>query len=122
MARHNNQDQLVILQWNARSVVNKRDELMLLISEHNPHIISISETWLSSGQNFIIPGYRVSRKDRNGIGGGVLIAVKNNFTAVATRINTSLEFVCCKVDINNTTISFASIYLPSSPFAYLEMN
>lgn len=87
MARHNQQDNLTILQWNARSLVNKRDELILLIDEHNPHIICICETWLTADRSFAIPGYKISRKDRDGAGGGVLIGVKEYLAASAIRVD-----------------------------------
>lgn len=80
LAMHNTgSDQLSILQWNCKSIVNKRDELYLLIDEYKPDVIALNETWLSETQNFYIPGFKTARKDPNGHGHGhVLLAFKDD--------------------------------------------
>ena len=67
---------------NARSVINKTDELELYVVEENPDLICITESWANAniGDGEInMNGYTVFRRDRkNRIGGGVLLYVKNN--------------------------------------------
>jgi len=43
-----NLNSLLCLQTNARSIFNKVNELQQLVSQHTPHIIGITETWLNS--------------------------------------------------------------------------
>ena len=46
-------------------------------------VISLCETWLNPTvlDGEILPGYNIFRRDRDGLGGGVLIAVKNTIHA-----------------------------------------
>jgi hypothetical protein len=69
------------LYFNARSLVNKTTEFQAIVTDFD--IVAITETWLNTeirnsellpGQNFTI--HRNDRSDR--IGGGVLLAVRNN--------------------------------------------
>jgi len=64
---------------NARSIVNKHDELCLLTSIYHPKLICITETWLHKNitDNIVsIPGYVIIRNDReNKKGGGTMIYV-----------------------------------------------
>ena len=78
-----NQDFLTILYFNARSLFPKIDELTTLCTLHNPGIVCVVETWLSSDMGdseLSIPNYQVIRLDRNRHGGGVLMYVHNCHT------------------------------------------
>ena len=74
-----NFNSLTCLQTNARSILNKHNELQLLVLQHNPHIIGITETWLDSSNNdseITLDDYNIFRNDRTGsCGGGVLLHV-----------------------------------------------
>ena len=64
----NNNETLLILYFNARSLIPKLDELCALIEIHNPDDISIVESWLCADipdNEISIHGYHVLRKDRN---------------------------------------------------------
>ena len=58
---------------NARSIINKNNELDILVDEIKPHIIGITESWAN---NYItdaelgLEGYVMFRKDRMGRRGG----------------------------------------------------
>ena len=75
---------LRILYTNARSIVNKIQELKLHVLDTNPDMITITETWTHSAISndyLSIPDYYIAaRHDRtdtlNGRGGGILIYVK----------------------------------------------
>ena len=74
-----------ILYLNAQSIINKRDELALVVRTNAPDIIGITESWANSkilDSELIIEGYRMFRSDRvdttNGRGGGVLLYSKEN--------------------------------------------
>jgi ribonuclease P/MRP protein subunit RPP40 len=72
---------------NARSIINKRDELELYIFDENPDIIGITETWALDNiedAELSIDGYAMMRKDRvmgtKVRGGGVILYVKNSIS------------------------------------------
>ncbi|XP_069768195.1 uncharacterized protein [Narcine bancroftii] len=77
---------LKCIYFNARSIVNKVDELKAWTDTWGHDIVTISETWLQEGQDWQlnIPGYICFRCDRAGgkKGGGVALLVKEDITAV----------------------------------------
>ena len=76
---------LKIIYLNARSLVNKVDHLSILINDHKPDLILITETWCNSTITnamlniqgyYIDPSLRSDRTDTaNGIGGGLIVYV-----------------------------------------------
>lgn len=107
---------LVILQWNCRSIRDKKDELQSLIKTHNPHVIALCETWLMEKHNIFINGYTIARKDRFDGYGGVLIACRNDLVVTTLTINTTFECIGCSIDLSSgNKIAIASLYLPSPP-------
>ena len=83
---------LRILYTNARSIVNKVQELKLYVLNVDPDVIIITETWTHSAisNDFLnIPNYYIiARHDRsdtlNGRGGGILIYVKSKWKSCET--------------------------------------
>ena len=68
-----------VLSFNARSLLPKVDELLVLASVHKPKIICITESWMYheiSDEEISIPGFQLLRKDRNRHGGGVAINLR----------------------------------------------
>ncbi|KAK9882936.1 hypothetical protein WA026_023864 [Henosepilachna vigintioctopunctata] len=86
---------LKILQWNIRSAIINIQNLKLLIEDHSPDLILLSETWLQNYQNLRIPGYYSLRCDRIGRGGGICFLVKR-----------SLQFCPLSFSIVNTPDRF----------------
>jgi hypothetical protein len=82
--KENNVDKkLKCFYCNARSIVNKQEELELYIHEEEPDIVGITETWTVENvedAEISIEGYTMFRRDRElGIkqrGGGVLLYIK----------------------------------------------
>ena len=62
---------------NARSIVNKKNELNIMVEDINPHIIGITKSWTNkdiSGAEVGLTGYVMFRRDRIGRrGGGVIL-------------------------------------------------
>ncbi len=61
-----------VLLLNACSLLNKLDELTTVAISHKPHIIAITETWLSDkiiAAEIAINDYQLLRNDRKAIGG-----------------------------------------------------
>ena len=69
---------------NARSIMNKKEELELYLTQEKPDIVGITETWLYNeieDSEISVEGYTVFHKDREKgeklRGGGVMILAKN---------------------------------------------
>ena len=74
---------------NAQSFINKREELHNIISEREPDIIGITESWCNPDildSEITIAGYDLFRKDRilRG-GGGVLLFIKTRYGAILNK-------------------------------------
>lgn len=109
----------LIIQWNVRSVTNKKTDLIYLVNKYKPLIVALSETWLKHDRIFGIPGYVCIRNDRSDGYGGVAILIKNNvaFSQIALPNQYSLvDFVAVRV--NN--VSYASVYIPKPSSAALQ--
>ena len=115
---------------NARSIVNKIDELQVLATV-NVDVLAITETWLSPDINSceIVPNmnFTIHRRDRfdhnNKRGGGVLLAVRNTVPCVRRLdIETSAEIVVCELRPScKKKILMAVFYRPpSSDYLYLK--
>lgn len=100
-----------VLQWNCRSVVSKKSDLIYLINKYKPRILALQETWLKPGHSFRIPGYACLREDRSDGYNGVAILIKHSLPFTHLPIpNHSHEFSIIAVSIEN--ICFVSIYIP----------
>ena len=69
-------NELKCVYFNARSMVNKIDELQLLIEAEHPDVIGISETWLKDsilGNELIVNDYNIYRHDRVNKWWGIVI-------------------------------------------------
>ena len=120
---------LKIMYTNARSIVNKIQELRLYAHTNNPDIIAITESWTNSSitnQYLDIPNYTiVSRHDRNdttnGRGGGILIYVKHPIKSYETTSSSQFnQFASIEVSLPNDVISLHVIY--RSPNSSSENN
>ena len=60
-----------------RGLKSKKESLEEILDEVKPDIIGLVETHMEQGEELRIEGYHIIRKDRNGQGGGLLIAVKD---------------------------------------------
>ena len=68
---------LRIIHLNCRSIPKYLDELRILITSSDAHVVSFNETRLCpsiSDSEVTIPGYSLIRSDRDRDGGGVLLA------------------------------------------------
>ena len=103
---------------NARSIVNKIQELKLLAADCSPDVIAVSESWTHcaiSNQYLSIPNYSiVARHDRNdtqnGRGGGLLIYVNEKLQSTETSCQSDFNQYC-SVQIISTEGSPIHIYL-----------
>lgn len=108
-----------IIQWNARSLFDKKEELLSFASVINVDCFIICETWLKENQNFSMSGFVISRFDRPSRGGGVLIAIKKNLFIKNLELKSDkIECTGIQVLLNNKPISIASVYVPPGRAIY----
>src|SRR6516225_9550044 len=115
-------ENLSCIYFNARSIVNKRDELALYLNEEDVDIIGITETWLNSSisdSEVAIEGYNLYRKDRcsdvKSRGGGVALYIGNDLTAVCCEEiadDRYKECIFCSVESNNKKTIVGVCYRP----------
>ena len=70
---------------NARSIVNKTNQLNIIVEDIDPHIIGITESWANkdiADAELGLTGYIMLRRDRIGRrGGGVILYIKESIQA-----------------------------------------
>ena len=92
---------------NARSIINKKTELNIVVEDIKPHIIGITELWANNG-------YVMFRKDRMGRrGGGVLLYIKETIPAYEVQLPEEAdcnEAIWCKLVTGHTTVTIGVVY------------
>lgn len=68
--------ELKICQWNCRSAISNKENLLNLLSETNADIALLSETWFRPGVFVSFPLYSILPSDRLDGRGGVAILLK----------------------------------------------
>ena len=117
----NNSKGLKIIHLNIRSLVPKMYLLRSWVAQHNPNIITLSETWLNSNisdNEIKLENYVLYRADRGSRGGGVATYVSSNLTAeLITPTVKPTHFECLFVKIifhQNKYITVGNVYRPPS--------
>lgn len=110
-----------IIQWNCRSIIPKKTDLIYLINKYNPTVIALSETWLKPGYLFNIPGYSCLREDRFDGCGGVAILIKNSVHFCQIHLSPcAFSDIINVIGIKIDNITILSIYLSRSSHAILN--
>nr|XP_054917733.1 uncharacterized protein LOC129380525 [Dermacentor andersoni] len=119
LTKHETPSSLVIVNINARSVVNESTEFEAFIIEHRPDILTITETWLSpdvSSSDIFPPGYTVMRKDRSSRGGGVAILIRENIYVTPMPEMVDAEALWCKIMTDLSSLFLGTMYRPPDTF------
>ena len=102
---------------NARSIVNKKNELNIMVEDIDPHIIGITESWANidiTDAELGLTGYVMFRKDRIGRrGGGVILYVKESIQAYEIKLEREAdcdEAVWCKIVSGNSKLTIGLVY------------
>ena len=102
---------------NARSIINKKDELNIMVDDIKPHIIGITESWANNDitdAGLGLEGYAMFRKDRMGRrGGGVLLYIKDTIPAYEVQLQEEAdcnEAIWCKLVTGHTTVTIGVVY------------
>lgn len=102
----------VILQWNCRSISNKKSDLIYLINQYNPFVIAISEIWLKSNSEFKLPTYSSLMNYRADGRAGCALFVRDHIPFSRLSIpfhSANLSAVCARVE----GVTYLSLYIPS---------
>ena len=102
---------------NARSIINKKNELNIMVDDINPHIIGITESWANNDitdAELGLEGYVLFRKDRIGRReGGVLLYIKETIPAYEVQLQEEAdcnEVMWCKLVTGHTTVTIGVVY------------
>ena len=97
---------------NARSIINKKTELNIMVDDIKPHIIGITESWANNDitdAELGLEGYVMFRKDRKGRrGGGVLLYIKESIPAYEVQLQEEAyckEALWCNLVTGHTTVT-----------------
>lgn len=102
-----------IIQWNSRSIIDKREELLEFMEDKYVDCILLSETWLKGNQTFILPDFTsyVLNRDGSQDGGGVAVLIRKKYASQIINLNTSIETVAVQVILKDITLNICSIYV-----------
>ena len=102
---------------NARSIVNKKNELNIMVEDIDPHIIGITESWANidiTDAELGLTGYVMFKKDRIGRrGGGVILYVKEFIQVNEIKLEREAdcdEAVWCKIVSGNSKLTVGLVY------------
>ena len=81
---------------NARSIVNKKNELNIMVEDTDHNIIGITESWANTDitdAELGLTGYVMFRRDRIGRrGGGVILYVKESIQAYEIKLEREADY------------------------------
>ena len=103
---------------NVRSLNKHHDELEALIKslESPPDVVCISETWLQEDNSvncFKLSAYKtIINKSRKGIGGGVMMQLKDNVTIIEEFNSKLAESISVLVKLSNEIFQIMLVYNP----------
>ena len=103
---------------NARSIIDKKNELDIMVDEIKPYIIGITESWANNDitdAELGLEGYVMFRIDRMGRrgGGGVLRYIKETIPAYEVQLQEEAdcnEAIWCKLVTGHTTVTIGVVY------------
>ena len=102
---------------NARSIINKKNELNIMVEDIDPHIIGITESWANTDitdAELGLTGYVMFRRDRIGRrGGGVILYVKESIQAYEIKLESEADYdeaVWCKIVSGNSKLTIGLVY------------
>ena len=111
----NKMKKFVLMYVNARGIKAKQASFLTKVDEIKPTIICITETHLIGTIKCDIEGYDVRRSDRDIMGGGIMIAVKNEIKHVCTKVEDKKNVGECMwivIDNQRIKIRLGLIYAP----------
>lgn len=106
---------VILLQWNARSLLANSQEFKHFIKEMvvKPDVVCIQETWLKPTLDFVVYGYTMIRKDRNlGGGGGCAMLIKQGIPYRVLEKGDDQEYIVVEVWERGEEVVIINYYNP----------
>lgn len=106
---------VLIIQWNARSLISNGMELRQFIEVllKKPEVICIQETWLKPNLDCVIRGYVAVRRDRSeGSGGGCATFIKQGLPYKILGLGKELEYMMVEIMIGQKSVVIIHFYNP----------
>ena len=105
---------ITILQWNLNFIHRRKAELLNLIKEHDPVVILLQETRLTTNsKSSSLPNYTIISKSRDSPNGGSLIAIKTSTPFSNIQSPNSMVHTAITIPIaNNQLLHIFHIYNP----------
>uniref|UniRef100_A0A2H8TL40 RNA-directed DNA polymerase from mobile element jockey n=2 Tax=Melanaphis sacchari TaxID=742174 RepID=A0A2H8TL40_9HEMI len=107
---------LIILQWNVRSLSARLPSLMHLLHAHRCSIAILSETWLNPSRSINIPFFRIYRSDRPDGFGGVAVAIHHSLKSRPILIDNNI-----RNNLNNYKLDIIGVEIVSESSPPLEI-
>ena len=102
---------------NARSTVNRKSELDIMVADIDPHVKGITESWANKDivdAELALTGYVMFRKDRRERrGGGVILYIKESIQAYEIPLKSEAdceEAIWCNLATKNSTLTIGVVY------------
>ena len=101
---------------NARSIINKKNELNIMVDDIKPHIVGITESWANNDitdLEFGLEGYVMFRKDTIGRRGRSVLYIKETIPAYEVQLKEEAdcnEVIWCKLVTGHTTVTIGVVY------------
>ena len=102
---------------NDRSIVNKKNELNIMVEYIDTHIIGITESWANSDitdAELGLTGYVMFRRDQIGRrGGGIILYVKESIQAYEIKLEREADYdeaIWCKIVSGNSKLTIGLVY------------
>ena len=102
---------------NAKGVVNKKNELNIMVEDIDPHIIGITELWANTDitdAELGLTRYVMFTRDRIGRrGGGIILYVKESVQAHEIKLESEADYdkaVWCKIVSGNSKLTIGLVY------------
>ena len=114
-----------IIQLNCRSISNKLGDIKLMVYTQKPHVVVLSETWLSKYFPRFI-NYTCDWENRSGFAGGLGFLIRNDvhYSKITLKKHPQwyLEYQAVKVCIkNNYELCILQVYNPGKPVSVDEL-
>ena len=116
--RNNNRKECIIASLNINSLPNKFEEIKEWLGSNLFDILAIQETKIDStfpNSQFNVEGYKLFRHDRAKGGGGIVVFVRDNISAICKRhTSTSVELLLFDMCLGQRRFPLISAYKPPS--------
>ena len=115
-----------ILSWNIHSLLPIDIDLTLLIHQHDPDVIMLSETWMKPHYRQMFPGYNCFRYDRKDGYGGLITLIKTKYISYPISVDLNvfgderIESQISKIMIDGSDFYFINFYIHTNSKISIE--